>query len=149
MAKPRQSEFAFSPRQLYSGPDIPMRVIRRYARAIAEEFRPDKIILFGSFAYGTPHVDSDVDILVIMPARNQGSQAYKIRLALSAPFAMDLIVRTPDTMKWRLQEGDSFLREIVSRGKILYEKADGRVGAKSRRGLPGSRQNSSRSRPIS
>ena len=109
-----------------------MRVIRRYARAIAEEFYPDKIILFGSHAYGTPHEDSDVDLLVIMPARHQGAQASRIRLALCAPFAMDLIVRTPETMKWRLEEGDSFLREIMSKGKILYEKAHRRVGAKSR-----------------
>ncbi len=125
-----------------------MRVIRGYARAVAEKFRPDKIILFGSFAYGTPHADSDVDLLVIMPARSQGSQAYKIRLALSAPFAMDLIVRTPETMKWRLEEGDSFLREIVLKGKVLYEKADGRVGAKSRRGLPAAQSASHTKRPM-
>jgi predicted nucleotidyltransferase len=105
-----------------------MRVIRRYARAIAERFRPDKIILFGSFAYGTPHDGSDVDLLVIMQAPHQGARASKIRLALCPPFALDLIVRTPETMKWRLEEGDSFLREIVAKGKVLYEKADGRVG---------------------
>ena len=126
-----------------------MRVIRRYARAIAERFRPDKIILFGSFAYGTPHADSDVDLLVIMPARDQGAQGGRIRLALCAPFPMDLIVRTPETMKWRLEEGDSFLREIASGGKVLYEKADGRVGAKSGRGLPRRRQNPARRRPGS
>jgi hypothetical protein len=39
------------PRQ-YAGPDVPLRVIRRYARRVAEQFRPDKIILFGSHAYG-------------------------------------------------------------------------------------------------
>jgi len=125
MAKAPYSEFPFPPTRHYPGPDIPMRVIRRYARAIAARFRPDKIILFGSFAYGTPHADSDVDLLVIMPARSQGSQASKIRLALAAPFPMDLIVRTPATLKWRLEEGDSFLQEIVSKGKVLYEKADG------------------------
>src|ERR1700683_4493308 len=92
----------------YRGANVPMAVIRRYARQVAEHFRPDKIILFGSFAYGTPHADSDVDLLVIMPARSQGSQAYKIRLALTAPFPMDLIVRTPATLEWRLEEGDSF-----------------------------------------
>jgi predicted nucleotidyltransferase len=101
-----------------------MRVIRRYARAIAEEFHPDKIILFGSHAYGTPHEDSDVDLLVIMPARNQLDQAVRIRYRLAAPFPMDLIVRTPKQMKWRLEEGESFLTEIVSRGKVLYEKND-------------------------
>ena len=149
MAKTPHDEVAFACTRLYRGPNIPMRVIRRYARAIAEKFCPDKIILFGSFAYGTPHADSDVDLLVIMSARSQGGQAYKIRMALLAPFAMDLIVRTPDTMKWRLEEGDSFLREIMSKGKVLYEKTDGRVGKKSGRGLPGRRQNSPRRRWLS
>ena len=70
MATTKQSPFPFPPKRLYRAPDIPMRVIRRYARAIAEEFRPDQIILFGSYAHGTPHEDSDVDLLVVMPARN-------------------------------------------------------------------------------
>jgi predicted nucleotidyltransferase len=118
----------------YRGPDIPMRVIRRFAREVAKRFHPDKIILFGSYAYGTPHADSDVDILVVMPARNQLDQAYKIRCAVTAPFPMDLIVRTPHSMKWRLAEGELFLTEIVTKGKVLYEKDNGRVGGKGRRG---------------
>jgi len=44
----------------YSGADVPMSVIRRFARQIGEQFRPEKVILFGSYAYGTPHADSDV-----------------------------------------------------------------------------------------
>ena len=109
-----------------------MAVIRRYARQIAERFRPDKIILFGSYAYGQPHEDSDVDLLVVMPARNQLDQSFKIRWQLPAPFARDLIVRTPKEMKWRLEEGESFLTEITSKGKILYEKDHRRMGAKGR-----------------
>jgi len=132
MAKKRTKSTAAEPPQVYWGADIPMRVIRDFARAVAEKFEPDKIILFGSQAYGTPNADSDVDILVVMPAYNQRSQAYKICLAIPAPFPMDLIVRTPDTLKWRLEEGDSFLREIMSQGKVLYEKTHGRVGAESR-----------------
>ena len=62
-----------------------MSEIRRFARQVAERFHPEKIILFGSHAYGTPHADSDVDILVIMPARNRHDQAYKIRDCVSAP----------------------------------------------------------------
>jgi predicted nucleotidyltransferase len=131
MAKTPQSEFPFPPARQYSGPDIPMRVIRRYARAIAERFHPEKIILFGSFASGTPHPDSDVDLLVIMPARNQLDQAFKIRWALCAPFPMDLIVRTPREVEWRLEEGESFLTDVMSRGKILYEKDDRGMGAQS------------------
>jgi predicted nucleotidyltransferase len=136
MAKTQQSPFPFPPKKLYGGADVPLRAIRRYARAIAEEFQPDKIILFGSHAYGTPHADSDVDLLVVMPARRQGSMAFKIRLALAAPFPMDLIVRTPKEINWRLAEGESFLTEIMSRGKVLYEKNHQRVGEEGSRGLP-------------
>ena len=124
------------PEHWYQSPDIPLRVIRRFARQVAEQFQPEKIILFGSYAYGQPHRDSDVDILVVMPARNQIDQAVRICLAVEAPFPMDLIVRTPKTMKWRLEEGDSFLKEIVTKGRVLYEKADGRVGAKGRSRSP-------------
>src|SRR5215475_3089646 len=124
------------PRRWYRGADVPLRVIRRFARQVAEQFHPDKIILFGSHAYGTPHEDSDVDILVIMPARNEIDQSVRIELAIDPPFPLDIIVRTPKNMKWRLEEGDSFLREITSKGKVLYEKADAGMGAKSRDRLP-------------
>jgi predicted nucleotidyltransferase len=122
MANIKPTPFPFPPKRLYLGADIPMRVIRRYARAIAEEFQPDKIILFGSYAYGTPNEDSDVDLLVVMPARNQHDQAVRIRWRLTAPFPVDLIVRTPKEMKWRLEERESFLATITTKGKILYEK---------------------------
>ena len=81
------------PPRWYRGAGVPMRLIRRFARQVAERFQPDKIILFGSYAYGTPHADSDVDILVIMPARNQLDQAVRIELACDPPFPLDLIVR--------------------------------------------------------
>jgi len=116
-----------SPPRRYRGANVPMPVIRHYARQIAERFQPDKIILFGSHAYGTPHADSDVDLLVIMPASNQHVQAVRIRGALPAPFAMDLIVRTPKNLGWRLAEGESFHTEIVTKGKVLYEKSDSGV----------------------
>ncbi len=109
-----------------------MRVIRRYAREVAERFRPEKIILFGSYAYGTPHADSDVDILVIMPARNELDQAVRISMAVDNRFPLDLLVRTPKNLAWRLAEGDWFLKEVIARGKVLYEKDHRRVGAKGR-----------------
>jgi predicted nucleotidyltransferase len=109
-----------------------MRVIRRYAREVAERFQPDKIILFGLYAYGTPHADSDVDILVIMAARNQLDQAFKIRCEVPTRFPMDLIVLKPRNVKWRLEERESFLTEIMTKGKILYEKDHPGVGSQSR-----------------
>ncbi len=117
-----------------------MAVIRRFARQVAERFQPEKIILFGSYAYGKPHADSDVDILVVMPARNQIDQAVRIDRLIDAPFPLDLIVRTPKNMSRRLAEGDAFLREIVSCGKVLYEKNDQGMGAKGRIRLPAGRQ---------
>jgi predicted nucleotidyltransferase len=132
MTARQPSPYPFPPKRYYTGANIPQRVIRQYARAIAERFHPDKIILFGSYAYGTPHADSDVDLLVVMPAWNQISKAVQIQWALAAPFPMDLIVRTPKNMKWRLEEGNSFLTEIVSKGKVLYEKIDTGVGAQGR-----------------
>src|SRR5438094_2556960 len=113
MAGKRRTLSKAPPTRWYRGADIPMRLIRRFARQVAERFHPEKIILFGSYAYGTPHADSDVDILVIMPARNELDQAARLRLAVHYNFPLDLLVRTPKNLSWRLAEGDSFLREIV------------------------------------
>jgi len=124
----------------YHGADVPARAIRRYAREVAELFRPDKIILFGSYAYGTPHTDSDVDLLVIMDARNELDQAAKISYELPAPFPADLIVCKPKNVAWRLAEGDSFLTEAISEGKVLYEEADPGMGTQGRRRLPSRRK---------
>jgi predicted nucleotidyltransferase len=124
-----------------------MRVIRRFASRVAERFQPEKIILFGSYAYGAPHANSDVDILVVMPARNELDQAVRIRLTVDYNFPLDLLVRTPKNIAWRVAEGDSFLREIVSQGKVLYEKADRRVGRQGRSGLP--RGTNGRRKPAS
>lgn len=116
----------------YWGADVPMRVIRKFALAVAEQFQPEKIILFGSHAYGTPHADSDVDILVVMPAHSMAGQAVRIRMAVRAPFPMDMLVRTPQYLERRLKVGDSFLREVVVRGKVLYEAGQVRVVAKAK-----------------
>ena len=106
----------------YRGADIPMRLIRKFAREVVDRFEPDRIILFGSYAYGTPHDDSDVDVLVVMPARNQLRRAAQIELDCDPPFPLDIIVRTPSEMQWRLRERESFLTEIVARGIVLHEK---------------------------
>jgi predicted nucleotidyltransferase len=136
MAKKPHKSSPLAVERIYWGADVPMREIRRFARAVAQLFDPEQIILFGSHAYGKPHADSDVDILVVMPARNKHSQAVRIRAAVSAPFPMDLLVRTPQEMRRRLSEGDLFHTEIVSKGKILYEKGDTRMGEEGRSRSP-------------
>jgi HEPN domain-containing protein/predicted nucleotidyltransferase len=114
------------PRSLhrYAGAAVPRSAIRRYAQQLARRFRPERVILFGSHAYGRPHQDSDVDLLVVMPGRNDTYKAVDITLAIPGPFPVDLIVCTPKQMQWRLKEGDDFLREIVSRGEVLYDNAN-------------------------
>src|SRR5204863_140056 len=124
MSRHRRTVSPEQPTRVYWGSEVPMRAIRRFARVVAKRFEPDQIILFGSHAYGAPHSDSDVDILVIMPTRNQHDQASRIRGAVEAPFPMDLIVRKPKSLALRLAERESFHTEIMTNGKILYEKSD-------------------------
>src|SRR5438105_941514 len=112
MKKKRPTPEPAAPVRRYRSPNIPMAAIRRYARQIAERFEPEKIILFGSYAHGTPHEDSDVDILVIMPCPNETTQAIRISLAFRHPFPLDLIVKTPKRLQSRLKDGNWFLREV-------------------------------------
>jgi len=136
------------PVRSYRGAEVPLRVIRHFARQVAKRFQPEKIILFGSYAYGTPHADSDVDILVVMPARNQHDQAVRIRWEIPAPFPIDLIVRTPKNLGWRLEEGELFHTEIVTKGTVLYEKSNARVGSQSRKRLSARQNHQSRKRAV-
>jgi uncharacterized protein len=115
----------------YHSPNIPMSAIRRFARQIADKFHPDQIILFGSYAYGNPHEWSDVDLLVVMPAYNEMNQAIRIELAFAEPFPVDLNVCTPERLRRDVKDGDWFLREVTSKGKVLYEKNDRSLGSKS------------------
>jgi uncharacterized protein len=101
---------------------VTRRQIRAYAAEIAREFRPRRIILFGSYAYGKPNRDSDVDLLVIMPHKGRGvEKSIEIRLKLRAPFPMDLLVRSPQKIRQRLAWGDCFVQEVLDKGEVLYE----------------------------
>jgi predicted nucleotidyltransferase len=82
----------------------PMVAIRRFAREIAQRFRPDRIILIGSYASGAPTPDSDVDLLVVMQTRNPVEQAVRIDEAIEdRGFPLNLIVRTPKSLETRLR----------------------------------------------
>src|SRR5437899_10087348 len=110
---------------------ISRRSIKKFSDEVARRFRPRKIILFGSYAYGTPTEDSDVDLLVVMPRKgHKGRMSLKIRLALDYDFPLDLLVRSPTEVRQRVQWGDCFMQEVLSKGKVLYEDAHPRVGQK-------------------
>ena len=101
-----------------------MPAIRAVVQQVAERFQPEKVILFGSYAYGSPTSESDVDLLVIMRSSlKQAEQAVQICQAIEYHFGLDLIVQTPESLDRRLKLGDPFLGEIMRTGKILYERA--------------------------
>jgi len=103
--------------------------IQQVTEEIARRFHPDRIILFGSYAYGTPTEDSDVDLLVVMPSEGRDiKKAIEIRQAIGVNFAMDLLVYDPDYLRQRIEWEDWFLREITQKGKVLYEADHAGVG---------------------
>ena len=103
---------------------ISMQAIRAVVEQIARRFQPEEIVLFGSYAYGTPKAESDVDLLVIMntPLRSR-QQRLEISRALSPrPFPLDIVVRTPQEIQERIALGDPFVCEITTHGKVVYER---------------------------
>ena len=83
--------------------------INKFAEKIAEEFLPERILLFGSYASGQPSEDSDVDLFVIMPCLlNFTDQALEIRRRIDCDFPLDLVVRSPEEIRRRLKENDFF-----------------------------------------
>jgi uncharacterized protein len=89
---------------------------------LAAECQPERIILFGSYAHGNPGADSDVDILVIVGHGDSGpKKAAEILKRINPRIPVDLVVRTGDQVRNRLQADDFFLAEIMNHGRVLYE----------------------------
>lgn len=113
---------------------VTLAEIHKLANQIAEEFQPEQIILFGSYAYGKPTPDSDVDLLVILPF--QGRPFYKsleILRHVNPSFPIDLLARQPEDTARRYREGDPLIREALDHGTILYERHSRRVEEQVRR----------------
>ncbi len=108
--------------------------IQNLSQKIAIQFSPDRIILFGSHAYGTPTEDSDVDLLVVMPFDGHPfRKAAEILDQISPEFSVDLLVRTAEQLEERIVLGDFFIKEVITQGKVLYESVDSRMGGQSRK----------------
>ena len=98
--------------------------IQACARKVAEEFHPEKIVLFGSYAYGNPTADSDIDLLVVMDHKGRAvEQAAKIRASIHSTFPIDVLVRSSHKIRERLEMGDPFVKTIIEKGEVLYETA--------------------------
>lgn len=106
----------------FRSPALRKAYIRQLCERIAEHYKPEKIILFGSHAYGQPTSESDIDLLVVMNFEgNPIQQAIKISRELGLVTPIDLLVRTPAQVEERLRIEDPFMREIVDYGKVMYE----------------------------
>ena len=102
---------------------VDRHTIDGFVRKVADRFHPEKVVLFGSYAYGNPTPDSDVDILVIMPHEGPSAkQAAEIRKQVHAGFPVDLLVRSSEELQRRLAIADFFVRDIMERGQSLYER---------------------------
>lgn len=104
---------------------VPESFLRDAVRRIVDGLHPHKIILFGSHAYGAPTKDSDLDFLIIMDTQERPARR---RMALDELFwpreyPMDFVVLTPEELEKRLSGFDPFLREVTTKGKVLYETA--------------------------
>ena len=101
---------------------IPRKAINQVVKQIVEKFKPQKIILFGSYAKGNPHPESDVDMLVVMDTQlREVQQAIQICQQIEYRFGLDLIVHTPKYLAERMKMGDWFLRDVIKEGKVIYE----------------------------
>lgn len=100
-------------------------LISKLVERLKEHYQPIKIILYGSYAYGKPHKDSDIDLLIIKdtPARPVDRRIEVRRLVsdLRKKVPFSSLVVTPEELANRLKIGDDFFIEITSRGKVVYE----------------------------
>jgi uncharacterized protein len=95
--------------------------IQAMAQTIADNFHPEAIYLFGSYAYGKPTEDSDLDFLVVMPIVDHPVRyAANIRKHLPKSTPVDIIVRGPEEVDRRIKEQDGFISMIVEEGKLLW-----------------------------
>jgi predicted nucleotidyltransferase len=100
-----------------------IKEIDQYVSDVAAKFNPERVILFGSYATGKATEDSDVDLLVVMKHSGRDvEQAFNIRRSINRRFPLDLVVRTPNEVRHRLRNNDTFLSNVYREGKTLYER---------------------------
>ena len=104
-------------------PPVTDELLADIARRIVAEFHPYRIILFGSYAYGTPHAESDLDLLVIMEKpEGAGRVMPEINAAARVPnLEMDILVYSSAELETRLAMNDFFIVKIMECGRTLYD----------------------------
>lgn len=99
--------------------------IKKVVADVIDKIKPEKVILFGSFAYGKPNSDSDVDLLFVTDTKLSGLKRYCwVSSQIEHKFPMDILVKTRKEIRERLKMGDPFFKEIIKKGEVLYEGAE-------------------------
>ena len=102
---------------------VSMKEIREVGQQIGRQFRPDRVLLFGSYADGSATDDSDVDLLVVLPFDGRPfHKSLEILNRLDIRFPCDLVARPPEDVARRYEQGDPLIRDALDRGKVLYER---------------------------
>ncbi len=105
---------------------VKKRELKRITDTIVRKYRPEKIILFGSYAWGRPNRDSDVDLFVVKQTKKRRmDREYELRMKLFEDRfpPMDLLIYTPHELQERItKDRNLFLEDIVSHGVVLYSK---------------------------
>ena len=103
---------------------ISAKEIQATCDEIVREFAPLQVILFGSYAYGNPPTEeSDVDLFVVMDVADSERRDKRDEIWERIPrrFPMDLLVRSPADIAYRVSHNDWFLREVLEKGRVLYD----------------------------
>ncbi len=101
------------------------QILNLVDRIIGEFPEIEKVVLFGSHAYGKPHRDSDVDLLVIMEHSDKAYRAAsRIRSVADVDYPLDILVRSPERLAQRIAQHDDFILQIMAEGIVLYEAGD-------------------------
>jgi predicted nucleotidyltransferase len=97
--------------------------LREITGKIVRKFQPRMIVLFGSYAWGDPGPDSDVDLLIVKDTESTRKTAMEIDgFLFPRPFPIDLIVYTSQQVERRKKAGDFFINDILRKGKVLYAR---------------------------
>lgn len=100
------------------------KLIRDIRNKLVKHYKPEKVILFGSRAYGLPQSHSDYDLFIVKRTRKRKVERMRDVSDIFTPrnFSLDVIVSTPSEVSNKLSAGDYFYKEIINRGKVLYER---------------------------
>jgi predicted nucleotidyltransferase len=99
-------------------------VLHRMLQKLIAEYAPEKVILFGSYAYGVPGPDSDIDLLIIKETADRfldrWTTVQRILTGTHRTVPVETLVLTPQEIAQRLTIGDQFIAEILQKGKVVY-----------------------------